>query len=321
MQIIRLPKTSAQYAALRRRRPAALTPAMRLGIALFITTVISMGCVAPSATLPAITRRPNTQHHVGKVIWVDLTTPDIGAAERFYGGLFGWTFYSDPSDPGYVTAYLRDHLIGGIVKPSSALTSTHRSAWLTYLSVRDVDASSAIAQAHGARVLAMPHSYPNRGRQAVFMDPEGLVFAILASSTGDPPDNLVEPDRWIWSTALTRDVRIASAFYKATIGYRIEDLHDEQGLQQVELESDGYARATLNEIPSNGTAVHPRWINFVRVEDAADTVTKAVSLGGRILVSPHVDRHGGRLAVLADPAGAWFGVMEWPDGEHPKAAK
>jgi predicted enzyme related to lactoylglutathione lyase len=46
-----------------------------------------------------------------------------------------------------------------------------------------------------------------------------------------------------------------------------------------------------------------------------------VALGGRALVSPHIDRHGGRIAVLADPQGAWFGVMEWPEGDHPKAAK
>lgn len=57
------------------------------------------------------------------------------------------------------------------------------------------------------------------------------------------------------------------------------------------------------------------------MEDAAATTARAEALGGRTLVSAHMDRHGGRIAVLADPEGAWFGVMEWPDGEHPKAAK
>jgi hypothetical protein len=30
-----------------------------------------------------------------------------------------------------------------------------------------------------------------------------------------------------------------------------------------------------------------------------------------VLVEPHVDRHGGQVAVVADPAGAPFGLMEW----------
>jgi predicted enzyme related to lactoylglutathione lyase len=80
-------------------------------------------------------------------------------------------------------------------------------------------------------------------------------------------------------------------------------------------------RATVNEIPGDGYAVHSRWINFVRVEDAGMVSAKAVALGGRMLVAPHMDRHGGRVAVLTDPAGALFGVMEWPDSEHPKAEK
>jgi predicted enzyme related to lactoylglutathione lyase len=283
--------------------------------------LLLLSCASPDSRLPPVTRRPTTEHHVGKVIWLDLATPDPESAKRFYGKHFGWTFYSDPNDPGYVTVYLRDHLIGGIVKPSVAVGPQHQAAWLTYLAVRDVDATGKIALAHGAKALSALRTYVDRGRQEVFADPQGAVFALMASSTGDPPDVLLEPDRWIWSTVLASDVRIDAAFYKATFGYSIDVLPADQGLQQVVLESGGYARATLNEIPHDASGLHSRWINFVRVEDAPDTVAKAVALGGRTLASPHIDRHGGRIAVLSDPQGAWFGVMEWPDGDHPKAAK
>ena len=46
-----------------------------------------------------------------------------------------------------------------------------------------------------------------------------------------------------------------------------------------------------------------------------------VSLGGSVLVPPHVDRHGGKLAVIADPSGAPFGVMEWNDADALGEAK
>jgi predicted enzyme related to lactoylglutathione lyase len=271
--------------------------------------------------MPPITRRPTREHHVGKVIWLDLATPDPESAKRFYGKLFGWTFYPNPNDAGYTTVYLRDHLIGGIIKPAVADNAPHQSAWLTYLAVRDVDASAKLALANGATALSTPRTYVNRGRQQVFADPQGAVFALMASATGDPPDVLLEPDRWIWSTVLAHDVQTDSAFYRDTLGYAIDVLPPDQGLQQVVLESGGYARATLNEIPHQASGLHSRWINFVRVEDAPDTVAKAVALGARTLVSPHIDRHGGLIAVLADPQGAWFGVMEWPDADHPRAAK
>jgi hypothetical protein len=44
-------------------------------------------------------------------------------------------------------------------------------------------------------------------------------------------------------------------------------------------------------------------------------VAKVVQSGGRVLVEPHVDRHGGQVAVVADPAGAPFGLMEWTDSD------
>ena len=42
---------------------------------------------------------------------------------------------------------------------------------------------------------------------------------------------------------------------------------------------------------------------------------KVVALGGRVLVAPHVDRQGGRVALVADPQGAAFGLLEWTGTE------
>ena len=42
---------------------------------------------------------------------------------------------------------------------------------------------------------------------------------------------------------------------------------------------------------------------------------KLVALGVRVLVEPRVDHHGGKVAVVADPLGAPFGLLEWADTE------
>jgi len=44
-------------------------------------------------------------------------------------------------------------------------------------------------------------------------------------------------------------------------------------------------------------------------------------LGGRVLVEPRIDRHGGRIAVVADPSGAPVGLMEWSDTNNVADAK
>jgi hypothetical protein len=59
----------------------------------------------------------------------------------------------------------------------------------------------------------------------------------------------------------------------------------------------------------------------VRVTDAGAAAAKAVALGGRVLVKPHLDRHGGKAAVIADPTGAPVGLMEWSDNDGKGEAK
>jgi hypothetical protein len=46
-----------------------------------------------------------------------------------------------------------------------------------------------------------------------------------------------------------------------------------------------------------------------------------VALGGRVLVEPCLDRQGGKLAVVADPQGAPFGLLEWVEGENKEVPK
>jgi len=166
-----------------------------------------------------------------------------------------------------------------------------------------------------------PRSYLRRGRQAVFADPEGAVFGVLASSSGDPSDSLAAPGEWIWSSLHAQDPDKDAAFYQALFGYDVFDVPSDDGLDHVILSTDDYARASINALPSHSSRRHPHWLNFVRVVDAVDVAAKAVALGGRVLVEPHIDRHGGKVAVVADPTGATFGLMEWSDTDSKKEPK
>jgi predicted enzyme related to lactoylglutathione lyase len=270
---------------------------------------------APSFELPPIGGSP-AERHAGKIVWADLVTPDLTAAEHFYGGLFGWTFqqvHNGKTD--YAVALIAGRPVGGLLQRPVPAGEHRQSAWLTFISVGDVDVARRTALSHGAKSVSEPKSYSGRGRQAVLSDPEGAVFAVLTSASGDPPDYLAEPGEWIWSALLTRNPGQSAGFYQALFGYDVFDAPGDDGAEHLVFSSDDYARASANTLPGGSARRHPHWLNFIRVTDAVQAADKAVSLGGRMLVEPHDDRHGGKSAVVADPAGAPIGLMEWSDSE------
>jgi predicted enzyme related to lactoylglutathione lyase len=266
--------------------------------------------------LPALNSPPSGEHHVGKMVWADLVTPDLAAAEKFYGGLFGWTFQPvRAGEVNYAVAMLDGRPIGGLVEKAIPAGQHQQSAWLTFLAAGDVDNLKKIALSHGAKVLADIKSYPMRGRQCVLSDPEGAVFALLASSSGDTPDYLPASGDWIWSSLHAKDAGAEAAFYQHLLGYDVFDLSSDDGLEHLILSTDNYARASANDLARDSARRRSHWLNFVRVENAAESAAKVVAMGGRVLVEPRADRHGGMLAVVADPAGAPIGLMEWSESD------
>jgi predicted enzyme related to lactoylglutathione lyase len=198
----------------------------------------------------------------------------------------------------------------------------HRQpAWLTYVSVRDVDAAARAALQDGGKLLFAPHSFPDRGREAVLADPQGAVFAVLASSSGDPPDLLADPGEWIWSSLITTDPATDAGFYQKVFGYEVFERPPGKDTQHFILASEGYARASVNSLPPGHPHIHPRWLNYVRVDDVTAMVAKVLALGGRVLVAPRVDRNGGRIALVADRLGAPFGLLQWSGAAGEGASK
>lgn len=265
----------------------------------------------PPAVVPA-----SAEHHPGKLIFVQLVTPDLAASKLFYAGLFGWTFRDlQPGSAKYAEAYLDGRPVAGLIHRELPAGGQRQPAWLSYFAAADVDAAKKVALQNGAKLLIEPHNVPGRGREAIFADPQGAVFAVLSSKSGDQPDVLAAPGDWIWSSLLTSGPDADAAFYQKLFGYEVFELPSDPGVEHLLLASDDYARASVNSLPGNRPKAHPHWLNYIRVEDAEQMTAKVLALGGRVLVAAHSDRHGGKISVVADPQGAPFGLFEWSDTE------
>lgn len=299
---------------------------MPAGISWVLGFVLVAAASASSAEtaafeLPPLMQPPVAEEHPGKLIWAELLTPDVAAAKRFYGGLFGWTFRDvHARSAEYSVAWLDGAPIAGVVRRTARPAARSGPAWVPFFSVASVRAAAERISAGGGHQLVAPHAYRRRGQQAVYADPQGAVFAVCNSQSGDPPDVLAAPGEWIWSALVTKDPRADAAFYKDVLGFDVFDLPRGSRGAHLILASEQYARASVNPLPREGN-IRPHWIDFVRVPSAADAAARAGSLGGRVLVEPHADREGGLVALLADPAGALIGVMEWSGATGGGAAK
>jgi len=281
---------------------------------IFLTIVCGgmMLCAADAPQLPPLTSASGNPRLPGKFVWADLVTDNALVAQKFYSELFGWKFYDYGN---YLVGHSDDRpLCGMFQRPRPKDKPEAKPRWFGYISVGNVEkARRAVTQA-GGRVLAEPKKLPKRGEQAVFADPEGAVFGVVKSSSGDLEDFLAEPGDWIWIQLLSRDARKAAEFYRAVSGYEIVENTKSNRVSDYVLTSEGYARGTIRTIRNPETKAQPTWLPFVRVKNLAESVALAKQLGGTVVIEPKPELLEGKVAVIADPTGAAIGILERSEG-------
>ena len=115
----------------------------------------------------------------GALVWNELHTRDIAAANAFYGAVFGWTQQPFGDDPTfrYDVQKVADQSIGGIFQ-SDRFQSDRATGWQAYFSVADPDATAAKAVELGGEIVREPADYPY-GRDTLLRDPQGATFHAL----------------------------------------------------------------------------------------------------------------------------------------------
>jgi uncharacterized protein len=248
---------------------------------------------------------------IGKMVWHDLITEDIDAAQKFYGGLFGWTFEESTGTrgPEYLLARDGDVYVAGLLPIASPDDGTRVSRWLPYVSVADVDETVTRSVSAGADVAASARDV-SLGRVAAIVDPEGAVMGFARSNVGDPDDRTTAagPGRVVWSELLSNDPGAAADFYRSIVGYDARRV-ERRGGEYTLLSAAGKDRAGILENPS--TEWKPVWLTYFGVDDPAAAAMQAKALGGRIVLEPSPEIREGSMAVVTDPSGAVLVLQRW----------
>lgn len=242
-----------------------------------------------------------TSHAPGTPSWVDIGVPDAEQAKAFYGGLFGWTADMDPRPEagGYGMFKLDGKLVAGIGPQQNPDMPPY---WNVYVTVEDADATCAKATEAGATVVAPPMDVFDAGRMAVLQDSVGSFVSIWQPDQHQGAEVVNDPGAFVWNELATSDLDAAKAFYMNVFGWGLDPEGSSEGAAIFTNNGDVVCGAhTLGE------GEFPAWSIWFAVEDCDASAAKVKELGGAVYMEPN-DMSFGRGAVVADPAGAVFGI-------------
>ena len=250
-----------------------------------------------------------TSYATGQPTWADVTSPDVEAATRFYAELFGWDGEQDPRpEAGGYTMFTRNgRYVAAASPPPTEGMPPH---WTVYLAADDVDALAERIRDAGGTVLMDPFDVFDSGRMTLASDPAGAVFGVWQADTHVGAQLRGEPGTMNWAEVQTRDRDAALPFYEQVLGYETETADMGGGRGYVLLKVGGRPAAGLIEIEPEWGDVPSNWSVVFEVEDADAAAAKARELGGAVLREPSDIPEVGRFAVLADPWGAVFQVIQ-----------
>jgi predicted enzyme related to lactoylglutathione lyase len=259
-----------------------------------------------------------TQWPAGVPCWADLSTPDLRAAQTFYGAVLGWDFDEPAGDVygGYVIAQVRGSAaagLGPIQQPGMP------SAWTLYIASDDLEKTAAAVTEHGGTVVLPPGQVGPMGSLLVALDPTGAPFGVWQAGDHIGSEIANEPGGLVWEDLRSPDPDRARSFYRGVFGYDTQELPGA---------GSDYHTFSLGgtEIPLGGMGgmfgqddAPPYWLVYFAVADI-DAATAAAQAHGGTIAATVFETPYGRMAGLVDPAGAMFFVIETDGTDNPDRA-
>ena len=249
-----------------------------------------------------------TEYAHGTPSWVDLATTDVAGAETFYGGLFGWDAEQMPTGNGiYSMQRIRGVDAAGIYEQAEDQKAGGMPpSWTTYISVDDVDATTAKVAPAGGTVMMEPFDVMDMGRMSVIGDPTGAVVAVWQAK-GDARARLAgEHGAISWNELMSSDVAKSRTFFEEVLGvtHVPNPGFGDYNMMMV----DGAPVAGMVQRMEGMPELPTPWLVYFAVDDCDAAFAKATSTGGSV-IAPPMDMPPGRFSILKDPQGAAFAVI------------
>jgi predicted enzyme related to lactoylglutathione lyase len=240
----------------------------------------------------------------GTPCWTDYAAADVDAARAFYTAVLGFEYTGGEEQyGGYLMANTRGLPAAGLM---GRMSPDAPVGWTTYFATDDAEAAAGRITEAGGTVVAPPMDVGPLGRMAVALDPTGAGFGVWQA--GEFPGLRVfnEPGSVTWNEASLDDAGRAREFYGRVFGFSFDPVDG----------AEDYTTFRVDERPLGGLGTAqpgtPRgWLTCFSVASTDDAVAAVEAHGGKV-VMPATDTPFGRFAVVEDPWGAPFEVMQAP---------
>jgi predicted enzyme related to lactoylglutathione lyase len=253
-----------------------------------------------------MTRR-NTPWPAGTPCWVDYGAADLDAAKAFYAEVLGWSYTGgEPEFGGYLTVTVDGEQAGGMGPQQDP---DDPPKWVTYFATDDAAATAARIREAGGTVIVEPMAVGPMGTMVIARDPEGNPFGVWQSglNTGVRIHN--EPGALAWNEARVGDTAAAKRFYTAVFGFTFEQMDPEMAGEGMDYATFNTGGNPLGGLGASDPSMPTGWLTCFAVASTDEAVAAVEAKGGKVTMQP-MDTPFGRFAIVEDPWGAPFEVMQ-----------
>jgi len=178
--------------------------------------------------------------------------------------------------------------------------------WMTYFATDDAAATSARVTAAGGSVLVEPMQVGPLGTMVIFRDPHGHAFGAWQSGEHTGVRVYNEPGTLTWNDAAVDDIEAAKAFYAAVFDFEYTEIEDMGGYVTFALAGES---RSVGGLGGHQPGAPKGWTSCFAVSSTDDSVATVERGGGKVTMAAE-DTPFGRFAVVEDPWGAAFAVMQ-----------
>jgi len=244
---------------------------------------------------------------IGAPCWTDLWTSDVEGSRRFYSELLGWEAQEPNPEFGGYFMFTRDGVpvAGGM---GSLGDMQANDTWKPFLATDDIAKTLRAAETEGATLGGPAMPVADLGIQAVLSDPTGAHFGAWQAGTFPGFTVLNEHGAPSWFELHTRDYSGAVAFYRSVFHWDTSVVGDTDEFRYCVMrnpDAEGELAGIMDASGFLPEGVPAHWSVYWEVDDVDRTVDQVKALGGSVAMAPETTPYG-RLATVADPAGAVF---------------
>lgn len=244
------------------------------------------------------------KHHI-------LLSTEPSLAAGFYGEVFSW-WTEDLSTAEEASKLLLSDagVVGAVLKRRHRPGHPPSGRWLPMLEADRPTELLRRAVDLGATEVMSPLPLHGLGEVGLLRDPQGAMLAIGRSDPDRPRGEHVP--HFLWHELITSEPTEAARFYRSLVGLEAENRRTGSRLSYQVLTDRDVPQAGLVE---SRTGLHrPRhnamWLSHIEHDHPDDVVERTRRLRGQVRFGPSGSSTLGRFALLVDPLGAVFGLIQ-----------